>query len=126
MVGRHCALDLAREDAGSVITFATLPTGANILGIAIFANTATSGLTVSVGDAASATRYGSALTSLQTAGRYSLVGLGVIPGYVVGTVTVSSDGTYQDANITFTTGGAALTSGVIYGIEVTYTGGAGE
>ena len=109
------------EDAGSVITFGTLPTGANILSVVIFSNNSTSSLTVSVGDANSATRYGTALTSLQTAGRYSLAASGNIPGYIVGTNLNTITGLPDDANITFTTAGAALASGYIYGVEVTYS-----
>ena len=103
----------AGEDAGCVITFATLPTGANILGIYLFTNTATSGLTVNVGDADSAARYGSALTNYQTAGINQIVGLGAYPR-VVGTST-------NDNKITLTTAGAALTSGLIYGVKVVYS-----
>ena len=101
------------EDAASVITFATLPTGANILAIALFTNTATSGLTVNVGDADSAARYGSALTNYQTAGWNLLSALGATPR-VVGTST-------NDNRITLVTAGAALTSTLIYGIMVFYS-----
>ena len=102
------------EDAGSVITFATLPTGANILAIYIGVNTAVSGLTVSVGDADSAARYASGATSLQTAGMYLLPALGVLPGRVVGTST-------NDNRITWTTGGAALTTALLYKLMVFYS-----
>jgi hypothetical protein len=90
-----------------------LPTGANILGISLFTNTATSGLTVNVGDADSATRYGSALTNFQTAGMNQIVGLGAYPR-VVGTST-------NDNRITLVTAGAALTTALIYGIKIVYS-----
>jgi hypothetical protein len=101
------------EDAGSVITFPALPTGANIIAIILHADTATSGLTVSVGDADVATRYGSALTSLQAAGSFPLTALGTLPR-VVGTST-------NDNKIILTTGGAALTSGVKYSVTILYS-----
>ena len=79
----------------------------------IFSDNSTAGLTVSVGDADSATRYGSALTSLQAAGMYMLAASGALPR-VVGTST-------NDKSITFTTGGAALATGKIYGLMVLYS-----
>lgn len=102
------------EDAGSVITFATLPTGANILQIFIGTSVATSSLTVSVGDADSATRYVSASTTLQsTAGLYPLTALGALPR-VVGTST-------YDNRIIWTTAGAALGTGTVYTLMVLYS-----
>jgi len=103
----------SNEDAGSVVTFKALPTGANILAVFIFSDNSTAGLTVSVGDADSATRYGSALTSLQAAGMYMLAASGALPR-VVGTST-------NDKSITFTTDGSALTTSKIYGLMVLYS-----
>jgi hypothetical protein len=102
------------EDAGSVITWPALPTGANILQIFIGTSVATTSLTVSVGDADSATRYANASTTLATtAGLYPLTALGALPR-VVGTST-------NDANIIWTTGGAALGTGTVYTLMVLYS-----
>ena len=108
------------EDAGSVVTFAALPTGANILAIYIGASAATSSLTISLGDSNSAARYlAGGATQLQAAGMYLLPGLGIVPGYVVGTNYVSA--TSQDSNIIMTTAGAALGTGTIYRLMVFYS-----
>jgi hypothetical protein len=104
------------EDAGSVITFAALPTGANVLAVFITSNYATSSLTFSVGDSASTTRYVTASAGPQSA---AATNLNVVPGYVIGTNYTSA--TSQDNNIVVTTGGAALHSGSIYGIMVLYS-----
>lgn len=102
------------EDAGSVIIWPALPTGANILQIFIGTSVATTSLTVSVGDADSAARYASASTTLATtAGLYPLTGLGALPR-VVGTST-------NDANIIWTTGGAALGTATVYTLMVLYS-----
>ena len=103
------------EDAASAITFATLPTGATILGIVTFANGATSSLTISVGDADSAARHlAASATNWATAQMLLIPALGVLPGRVVGTST-------NDNRILVTTAGAALTSGQVYGIMVFYS-----
>lgn len=98
------------EASGSTIDIGgILPKGANIIAILLTASAAQTALTTSVGDDGSATRYGSALTGLQTAN--SVV---VVPGknYVV-------TGT-NDTQIVLTTGGATMTAGTLYAV-ILYT-----
>lgn len=98
------------EAAASTITLGgLLPTGAKVVAIILYVSAAQTSLTVSVGDDASATRYASAATSLQTAGTYLIGG----KNYVVGTAT-------GDNQIVLTTGGATATAGTLQ-IAVLYT-----
>lgn len=102
-----CMLDsltiAGTELSGSVIKMGqALPAGAKVLAIILYVSAAQTSLTSSVGDGASATRYGSALTSLQTAGSYFIGG----QNYVVGT-------TSGDDQLTLTTGGATATAGTL-------------
>ncbi len=97
------------ELSGSTLNLCgTLPAGAKVLSITISVDNAQTSATFSVGDGASATRYASASTSLQTAGRYTYDG----KQYVVGT-------TSGDNGILLTTGGATLTASTIR-IEVRF------
>ena len=97
--------------ASTSTTYPSLPTGANILAIGLSVTVAQSSATFSVGDVASATRYVSASTGLQSAAPTItwLSGL----NYVIGTAT-------GDSQIVLTTGGATLTAGIIYAF-VLYT-----
>ena len=104
-----CVIDFytiaGSELSGSVIKlFGVLPTGANLLEIVLNFSAAQSSLTLSIGDADSATRYVSASTGPQTAGitRVSLL------GRVVGTST-------YDNQILLTTGGATATAATLTG-----------
>lgn len=98
------------EATGSTITLGGLiPTGAKVIAIILYVSANQTSLTVSVGDDASATRYASAATSLQTAGTYLIGG----KNYVVGTST-------GDNQIVLTTGGATATAGTLQ-IAVLYT-----
>lgn len=91
------------EAAASTITLGgLLPTGARVIAILLYVSASQTSLTVSVGDDASATRYGSALTSLQTAGTYLIGG----KQYVVGTAS-------GDNQLVLTTGGATATAGTL-------------
>jgi hypothetical protein len=87
---------------------AKLRKGSRILNITLAVSANQTAATFSVGDEASATRYASASTSLQTAGKYVFDG----QQYVVGT----ADG---DDQIVLTTGGATLTAGTLR-MEVEY------
>lgn len=98
------------ETSGSTIDVGgVLPSGANVVAIVIYVSTAQTSLTLSIGDDASATRYASASTSLQTAGTYVFSG----QNYVTGT-------TSGDTQILLTTGGATMTAGNLR-IAVFYT-----
>ncbi len=103
------------EVSGSTIDIGgKMPKGANVIAIIIFVSTNQTSLTVSVGDDESATRYASAITSLQTAGTYLIGG----KNYVVDLTTAST----PDDQIVITTGGATMTAGtlqvaVLYSID---------
>lgn len=100
---------LGSELSGSTINVCgTLPAGARILVIVLSVDNNQTSATFSVGDGASATRYGSASTSLQTAGRYSYDG----KFYVIGTNS-------GDSGLLLTTGGATLTASTLR-VEVHY------
>ena len=88
-----------------------LPAGASILAIIISCTVAQTSATLNVGDGASATRYASASTVLQTAN----LGI-VIPGtgYVIGTAT-------NDNFILLTTGGATLQATGTISVIILYT-----
>lgn len=91
------------ELSGSTINMcANIPAGAKVLSVVLSVDNAQTSATFSVGDSASATRYGSASTSLQTAGRYTYDG----KQYVVGT-------TSGDNGLLLTTGGATLTASTL-------------
>ncbi len=94
---------LGSELSASLIKlFGVLPTGANLVAVILDVSAAQTSATFSIGDADSATRYASAVTSLQTAGSY----LFSLDGRVVGTST-------SDNQILLTTGGATLTAGTL-------------
>ena len=98
------------ETSGSTIDVgALLPANAHVVAIGLHVSTNQTSLTVSIGDDASATRYASASTSLQTAGFYWYSG----KNYVVGT----SSG---DNQIVLTTGGATMTAGQLE-VVILYT-----
>lgn len=89
------------EVSGSTIDIGhLLPKGARVHSIMINVSVAQTSLTISIGDDASATRYASAITSLQTAGTYLISG----KNYKTG----QTDG---DRQIVITTGGATMTAG---------------
>lgn len=91
------------EGTSSTITLgALIPKGARVLKVVLTVSANQTSATFSVGDDASATRYASASTSLQTAGRYEYDG----SQYEVGT-------TSGDDQIVLTTGGATLTAGTL-------------
>jgi len=109
------------ETSGTVIWMhPPLEAGAMILFHVLGVSAAQTSLTCSVGDLDSATRYASAITSLQTAGSY-LIGskLGAGP-YIIGTNPATPTATDTDAQIILTTGGATATAGTI-GLETFYT-----
>ena len=96
----------ATEATGSTLKLcANIPNGANVVAIVLYASVAQSSLTVSVGDGASATRYATTNTGLQSA----VPSITILPGlnYVVGTTT-------NDNYLLLTTGGATSTAGIIY------------
>lgn len=95
--------------ASTISLGGTIPAGAKVIGIVLYVSVAQAAATFSVGDGASATRYGSAITSLQTAGTYFIGGL----NYVVGT-------TSGDNVLKLTTGGATLTAATLQ-VAVLYT-----
>lgn len=98
------------ETSGSTIDVgAQLPSGARVVAIIINVSTAQTSLTLSIGDDASATRYASASTSLQTAGTYVFSGENYKTGQSTG-----------DRQILFTTGGATMTAGQLE-VAVLYT-----
>lgn len=104
---------LGTEAAGSTIKFGkALPTGSNIIGHILVCDGATASLTMSVGDADSATRFLNASTAFQSAANYALALLGA--GRVVGTST-------SDNQPLVTTGGATLTVGHIWTLITLYT-----
>ena len=100
------------ETSGSTIKMGgAIPTGANILLIALSASAAVASLTISIGDSNSATRYVSASTACQTA----LVPVLYTPqAYVIGTNT-------GDTQILLTTGGASLASSGTIQVLVFYS-----
>jgi len=94
------------EVAGSTITLGgKLPKGANVIAILLYVSANQTAATISVGDLELATRYASAITSLQTAGSYLIGG----KNYVVD-LTVAAT---PDNQIVLTTGGATLTAGTL-------------
>lgn len=98
------------ETSGSTIDIgSTIQSGSRILAIVIHVSTAQTSATLSIGDDASATRYASADTSIQSAGTYIFSG----QNYKVG----QSSG---DQQIVLTTGGATLTAGQLE-VAVIYT-----
>ena len=117
---------LGTEAAASTLNMcAPLPQGAMILSVDVISSAATSGLTFSVGDLNSATRYANAGTGIATAGVTSYTGMisSTTGWYVVGTNpgTGANALTQGDAQIVITTGGATLGTGTIYGVIVNYT-----
>ena len=106
---------LGTEGSGSTITVGgIMPKGANVVAILLSVTANQSALTVSVGDLESATRYASAITSLQTAGTYLIGGKNYVADDTVPATT--------DRQIVITTGGATVTAAtltvaVIYSID---------
>jgi hypothetical protein len=98
------------EASGTLIKlFGAFPAGANLISCVLNFSAAQTSLTLSAGDADSATRYGSASTGPQTAGNTTFPLL----GRVVGTST-------NDNQLIFTTGGATATAATLFG-HATYT-----
>ena len=98
---------LGTEASGSTITLGgILPKGANVLEIILTVTANQTTATFSVGDAESATRYASAATDLQTAGRYVYAG----NNYVCDDTSPTS----TDRQIVLTTGGATLSAATLY------------
>lgn len=94
---------LGTETVGSTIKlFSKIPKNARVLSIKISVSTNQTSATISVGDDASATRYKSASTQFQTAGKYEIDG----SQYLVGQST-------GDDQIKLTTAGATLTAGAL-------------
>ena len=117
-------IGLGTESAGSIINMgALLPVGAKVLSISIHTSAATSGLTMSVGDLNSATRYANADTGPASAGIHSYTGFidSTNGAYLVGQNPANPTATNNDQQIILTTGGATLGAGTIYGCEVQYT-----
>lgn len=116
-------IGLGTESAGSTINMgALLPSGAKVISIALHMNAANAGLTMSIGDLDSATRYVTNL-SCATKGIFSSTGfIDAVNGpYLVGQNPATPTATDNDQQIVLTTGGATLTVGNIYGIEINYT-----
>ncbi len=107
------------EASGTVLIFALqstgsgvnglIPAGAKILGIQLAVTAAQTALTMSIGDGNSATRYGSAVTSLQTAGTYLFGG----KDYTAGTIAL-------DQYLKLTTGGATATAATLL-VDIFYS-----
>lgn len=115
---------LGTEATGTVILMgALLPVGAKVLKIDISTSISIGGLTVSVGDLDSATRYASASTSPATAGIYSYNGVidSANGPYLIGQNPATPTATDNDQQIKLTTGGATLTIATIIGCVVYYT-----
>lgn len=94
---------LATEVVGSTIKlFGKIPKNARVLSLKISVSANQNAATISIGDDASATRYATASTSFQTAGKYEFDG----GQYLVGTAT-------GDDQIKLTTAGATLTAGTL-------------
>lgn len=104
------------EAAGSTILMGQiLEQGAKILSIDVITSAATSSLTISVGDAASTTRYASASSGPASAGTTSYTGMfdATNGWYVVGTNA-------NDNQLQLLTGGATLGSGTIYAVRINF------
>lgn len=116
-------IGLGSESAGSTLVMgALLPVGSKVLSIILHMNAANAGLTMSIGDLDNATRYVTNL-SCATKGIFSATGfIDPVNGpYLVGQNPAAPTALDNDQQIVLTTGGATLTVGNIYGIEVTYT-----
>lgn len=115
---------LGTETAGTVILMgALLPVGAKVLSVVISTSANTGGLTISVGDLDSATRYANAATGPATAGISSFNGIidSTNGAYVIGTNPATPTATDNDQQIKLTTGGATLGVGLIIGCRVIFT-----
>lgn len=103
------------EGLGSTITVGgIMPKGANVVAILLFVSANQTAATFSVGDLELATRYASAITSLQTAGTYLIGGKNYVADDTVPATT--------DRQIVLTTGGATLSAAtlkvaIIYSID---------
>jgi hypothetical protein len=109
------ALTTANLSGEVIKLFGKLTPGAVLQSIVLDVSAGQTGLTISVGDLASSTRYANADTGLQSAISLKTYNRLVIPcgQYVVGTAT-------NDDQIILTTGGATATAGTLYA-ELTYT-----
>ena len=105
------------ETTGKVISMGQkLPAGANIIAILISLIADQASLTLSVGDYANTTRYGSAVSIATAATPVWFPGR----GYIIGTTTWTTTYTY-DNQIILTTGGTTLTTGQIITCIVLYS-----
>lgn len=115
---------LGTEGAATIIKMGQLlPVGAKVLWIDIATSASTGGLTISVGDLDSATRYASASTGPATLGT-TRIGpkLDSTNGYyVIGSNPATPTTTDNDQQIILTTGGATLSVGTIVSCAVYYT-----
>lgn len=114
---------LGTESAGSTLLMgALIPLGAKVMSISLHMNAANAGLTMSIGDLDSATRYATNL-SCATKGIFSTSGfIDAVNGpYLVGQNPAAPTAADNDQQIVLTTGGATLTLNNIYGIEIQYT-----
>jgi len=104
---------LGTEAAASTIKMCgALPAGAKIVGVALACNDVGSGVTFSVGDSNSATRYYNAVDAHNTKKFNAIEQTGL--GYEIGTVT-------GDNQILITTAGATLGTGKLINIAVQYS-----
>jgi hypothetical protein len=116
MLDSYTVVTSSEPASGSLLKLGSaIPTGANIIAIALSASVAQTSLTVNIGDIDSATRYASAHTGLQTAigGASNSIVLVSGANRVVGTST-------YDNQLVLVTGGATMTAGVIY-VAIFYT-----
>lgn len=116
-------IGLGTEVAGSrLIMGAPVPLGAKVMSVSVRMSANTSSLTMSIGDLHLATRYGTALTGVATAGITSANGfISATTGpYVIGTNPTTPTTTSNDQQIILTTGGATLGVGLIVGTSVVY------
>lgn len=118
------------EAAGDVIRLFTdgitnvLPNGINILGFDFVQTAALTGLTASVGDYNSATRYASASSSFASTTAFTITGLISGIPYIIGTnLSTAAQGvvTNGDNQIILTLGGSFTGSGILSAI-LRYTG----
>lgn len=105
------ALTTGNTSGDIIKLFGALPAGANISEIHLSVTAAQTSLTFNLGDSASATRYASANTGLQSAAPVETIIAG--SQYVIGTNS-------GDNQILLTTGGATATAGTLH-VEIYYT-----
>jgi len=107
----HYSLTTGNLSGDVIKLFGLLPAGAKVIAIALSASATQSGVTVSVGDLDSATRYVSASTGIQTAAAVLWVSG---TEYVIGTTDTSTTDT--DRQIVVTTGGATAAAATLTAI----------